>query len=86
MLIYVHSQYCPHCGAEQISDEIATARDIDFWQAHCEAIFKSGYKPRSYSKLPDYLKTEEMKEYYQKLSKRIKARQAWLKKNQEVQT
>lgn len=84
-MLYVHAQFCPVCETEQMPNELQVLRDIDFWKAHCEEMFRAGSNPSSFSKLPKYLQTDEMKEYYVKLSKRIKAREAWLK-NQEAKS
>ncbi|EKO51471.1 hypothetical protein LEP1GSC127_2928 [Leptospira kirschneri str. 200801925] len=46
----------------------------DIWIDHCEEFLRRGWTPRRWKDLPDYLKTERMREYYVELKKRIEAR------------
>ncbi|EMO30091.1 hypothetical protein LEP1GSC170_1452 [Leptospira interrogans serovar Bataviae str. HAI135] len=41
------------------------------WINHCEDFLRRGWTPRRWAKLPDFIKTPKMEEYYKKLKKRI---------------
>ncbi|WP_426486824.1 hypothetical protein [Leptospira interrogans] len=43
----------------------------DIWIDHCEEFLRLGKTPRRWNELPEYIKTERMKEYYIELKKRI---------------
>ncbi|QOI33590.1 hypothetical protein [Leptospira interrogans] len=48
-------------------------RSEDLWIEHCEDFLRRGKKPYNWEKLPEYIKTARMKEYYIELKRRIKS-------------
>jgi len=65
---------CPVCKSEidLITDELKVAVNEDFWMNHCEKMLQQGGTPRKFENIPDYLKTERIKQYYKGLEIRIK--------------
>ncbi|WP_017850449.1 hypothetical protein ACO1KB_07185 [Leptospira interrogans serovar Szwajizak] len=41
------------------------------WINHCEDFLRRGWTPKKWVKLPDFIKTPRMEEYYKQLKKRI---------------
>ncbi|WP_025183491.1 hypothetical protein [Leptospira kirschneri] len=48
-------------------------RSEDIWIEHCENFLRRGWIPRRWNDLPEYIKTERMKEYYIELKRRIES-------------
>ncbi|WP_081100613.1 hypothetical protein [Leptospira weilii] len=46
-------------------------RSEDLWINHCEDFLRRGFIPKRWNELPEYIKTERMKEYYIQLKRRI---------------
>ncbi|MDI7190876.1 hypothetical protein [Leptospira santarosai] len=55
---------------EEGSAELKHAEDL--WIDHCEDFLRRGRTPRRWKDLPEYIKTERMREYYIELKRRIK--------------
>ncbi|EMJ63484.1 MULTISPECIES: hypothetical protein [Leptospira] len=56
---------------EANSIELKHAEDL--WIEHCERFLKRGSIPKRWNELPEYIKTERMKEYYIELKRRIES-------------
>ncbi|WP_025184034.1 hypothetical protein [Leptospira kirschneri] len=41
------------------------------WINHCEDFLRRGWTPKKWVKLPDFIRTPRMEEYYKQLKKRI---------------
>ncbi|WP_232380503.1 hypothetical protein [Leptospira ainlahdjerensis] len=48
-------------------------RSEDLWIDHCEDFLRRGKILKRWNELPEYIKTERMKEYYIELKRRIES-------------
>lgn len=64
---------CPICETE-IDEDMKLAMNEDIWMNHCEAMYRAGGRPRRFDNIPEWLKTQRIKEYYSKLEIKIEKR------------
>jgi hypothetical protein len=61
-----------NCDACLLSPELKLLQAEDNWITHCERMLKYGSRATRFEKLPDFIKTDRIKKFYEGYEIRVK--------------